>query len=123
MRCPSGVNLRPKPFFQLVCYFVELCYQARLFLPMFTHSVLPMTCPNTRYQAGRYPLLGPDLHRLDRTSFTWRTHSITSSAMDDRFARPPALDNLMPTWAFSRIFERLRVSESTALCCRNRRAF
>jgi hypothetical protein len=24
---------------------------------------------NTRYQAGRYPLLGPDLHRLDRTSF------------------------------------------------------
>src|SRR5207247_464436 len=28
----------------------------------------------------RYPLLGPDLHRLDRTSFAWRTHSITSSA-------------------------------------------
>ena len=24
---------------------------------------------NTRYQAGRYPLLGPDFHRLDRTSF------------------------------------------------------
>jgi hypothetical protein len=23
---------------------------------------------NTRYQAGRYPLLGPDFHRLDRTS-------------------------------------------------------
>jgi hypothetical protein len=29
---------------------------------------------------GRYSLLGPDLHRLDRTSFAWRTHSITSSA-------------------------------------------
>src|SRR5215831_12657312 len=29
----------------------------------------------------RYSLLGPDLHRLDRTSFAWRTHSITSSAM------------------------------------------
>src|SRR2546429_4485246 len=37
---------------------------------------------NTRYQAGRYPLLGPDFHRLDRTSFAWRTHSITSSAPD-----------------------------------------
>ena len=23
---------------------------------------------NTRYQGGRYPLLGPDFHRLDRTS-------------------------------------------------------
>src|SRR6476660_4883705 len=33
---------------------------------------------------GRYSLLGPDLHRLDRTSFAWRTHSITSSAMASR---------------------------------------
>src|SRR5262245_5568796 len=31
--------------------------------------------------SGRYSLLGPDLHRLDRTSFAWRTHSITSSAI------------------------------------------
>src|ERR1700731_2477152 len=31
--------------------------------------------------SGRYSLLGPDLHRLDRTSFAWRTHSITSSAL------------------------------------------
>src|SRR3974390_3133154 len=31
--------------------------------------------------SGRYSLLGPDLHRLDRTSFAWRTYSITSSAM------------------------------------------
>src|SRR5262249_26342001 len=30
--------------------------------------------------SGRYSLLGPDLHRLDRTSFGWRTYSITSSA-------------------------------------------
>src|SRR5262249_25472920 len=30
--------------------------------------------------SGRYSLLGPDLHRLDRTSFAWRTHSITSLA-------------------------------------------
>src|SRR5262249_62410726 len=27
-----------------------------------------------------YSLLGPDFHRLDRTSLCWRTHSITSSA-------------------------------------------
>jgi hypothetical protein len=29
--------------------------------------------------SGRYSLLGPDLHRLDRTSFAWRTYSIISS--------------------------------------------
>src|SRR5436853_2608222 len=34
--------------------------------------------------SGRYSLLGPDLHRLDRTSFAWRTHSITSSARPSR---------------------------------------
>src|SRR5262245_39632162 len=31
--------------------------------------------------SGRYSLLGPDFHRLDRTSFAWRTHSITSSGL------------------------------------------
>src|ERR1700745_3321658 len=30
--------------------------------------------------SGRYSLLGPDFHRLDRNSFAWRTHSNTSSA-------------------------------------------
>src|SRR5215470_20251061 len=30
--------------------------------------------------SGRYPLLGPDFHRPDRTSFCWRTYSSTSSA-------------------------------------------
>src|SRR3954470_4003231 len=34
--------------------------------------------------SGRYSLLGPDFHRLDRTSFGWRTHSITSSARNSR---------------------------------------
>src|SRR4029434_8772421 len=34
--------------------------------------------------SGRYSLLGPDFHRLDRTSFAWRTHSITSSASASR---------------------------------------
>src|SRR3974390_1211656 len=33
--------------------------------------------------SGRYSLLGPDFHRLDRTSFAWRTYSITSSARAD----------------------------------------
>src|SRR5215510_13734119 len=29
--------------------------------------------------SGRYSLLGPDFHRLDRASFAWRTHSFTRS--------------------------------------------
>src|SRR3954470_23684709 len=44
--------------------------------------------------SGRYSLLGPDFHRLDRTSFAWRTHSITSSARASRvggMVRPSAL--------------------------------
>src|SRR3954451_23696597 len=43
--------------------------------------------------SGRYSLLGPDFHRLDRTSFAWRTHSITSSARarsDGGTSRPSA---------------------------------
>src|SRR5262249_35564157 len=36
--------------------------------------------------SGRYSLLGPDFHRLDRTSFAWRTHSITSSASESRLS-------------------------------------
>src|SRR5215831_1359100 len=44
--------------------------------------------------SGRYSLLGPDFHRLDRASFAWRTHSITSSARASsvgRTSRPSAL--------------------------------
>src|SRR5262245_17445996 len=44
--------------------------------------------------SGRYSLLGPVFHRLDRTSFAWRTHSITSSAVaskDGGTLRPRAL--------------------------------
>ena len=33
-----------------------------------------------RPAAWRRPLVQMDLHRLDGTSFAWRTHSITSSA-------------------------------------------
>src|SRR5215510_12578325 len=44
--------------------------------------------------SGRYSLLGPDFHRLDRASFAWRTHSITSSARASNLSgilRPSAL--------------------------------
>src|ERR1700756_865523 len=44
--------------------------------------------------SGRYSLLGPDFHRLDRASFAWRTHSITSSASASNLSgisRPSAL--------------------------------
>src|SRR5712671_5213567 len=47
-------------------------YASRPPSPVATQHSLP---------SGRYSLLGPDFHRLDRTSFAWRTHSITSSAM------------------------------------------
>src|SRR6266511_2633705 len=47
-------------------------YASQPLSPVATQHSLP---------SGRYSLLVPDLHRLDRTSFAWRTHSITSSAM------------------------------------------
>src|ERR1700756_4688637 len=45
-------------------------YASQPTLPLTTQHSLP---------SGRYSLLGPDFHRLDRTSFAWRTHSITLS--------------------------------------------
>src|SRR5580704_1618888 len=63
-------------------------YASQPLSPVATQHSLP---------SGRYPLLGPDLHRLDRTSFAWRTCSITSSVrpinglgtvrMDENFER------------------------------------
>src|SRR6187549_2429435 len=46
-------------------------YASQPLSPVVTQHSLP---------SGRYSLLGPDFHRQDRTSFAWRTHSITSSA-------------------------------------------
>src|SRR5512144_2631596 len=46
-------------------------YASQPLSPVATQHSLP---------SGRYSLLGPVFHRLDRTSFAWRTHSITSSA-------------------------------------------
>src|SRR5262249_23222362 len=60
-------------------------YASRPLSPAATQHSLP---------TGRYSLLGPDLHRLDRTSFAWRTHSITSSASATKLlgiSRPSAL--------------------------------
>src|SRR6476620_11625517 len=60
-------------------------YASQPLSPVATQHSLP---------SERYPLLGPDLHRLDRTSFAWRTHSITSSAVASSvvgIARPSAL--------------------------------
>src|SRR5262249_47430086 len=45
-------------------------YASQRLSPVATQHSLP---------SGRYSLLGSDFHRLDRTSFAWRTHSITSS--------------------------------------------
>src|SRR5882757_6682894 len=52
-------------------------YASRPLSPVATQHSLP---------SGRYSLLGPDFHRLDRASFAWRTHSITSSAATTMFA-------------------------------------
>ena len=48
-------------------------YASRPLSPVATQHSLP---------SGRYSLLGPDFHRLDRASFAWRTHSITSWRLD-----------------------------------------
>src|SRR5580704_2318701 len=60
-------------------------YASQPLSPAATQHSLPSGC---------YPLLEPDFHRLDRTSFGWRTHSITSSARssnDGGTVRPSAL--------------------------------
>jgi hypothetical protein len=55
-------------------------YASQPLSPVATQHSLP---------SGRYSLLGPDLHRLDRTSFAWRTHSITSSARASTWGETP----------------------------------
>src|SRR3989440_12401600 len=60
-------------------------YASQPLSPVATQHSLP---------SRRYSLLGPDFHRLDRTSFAWRTYSITSSARASTVAgtsRPSAL--------------------------------
>src|SRR5215469_5762246 len=52
-------------------------YASQPLSPVATQHSLP---------SGRYSLLGPDFHRLDRTSLRWRTYSITSSARASSFA-------------------------------------
>ena len=60
-------------------------YASQPLSPAATQHSLPSGC---------YPLLEPDFHRLDRTSFGWRTYSITSSAVASSLSemvRPSAL--------------------------------
>src|SRR6266496_2375260 len=64
-------------------------YASQPLSPVATQHSLP---------SGRYSLLGPDFHRLDRTSFAWRTHSITSSGsncIELGTSRPSAFAVLM----------------------------
>src|SRR5690348_15791936 len=87
-------------------------YASQPLSPVATQHSLPSGC---------YSLLGPDLHRLDRASFAWRTHSITSSAVARSVsgtARPRALavlilmanSNLVGCWtARSAAFSPLRI--------------
>src|SRR6516164_3295903 len=49
-------------------------------IAVYASSPLSPVATQHSLPSGRYSLLGPDFHRLDRTSFAWRTHSITLSA-------------------------------------------
>src|SRR5256885_5064883 len=63
-------------------------------IAVYASQPLSPVAPQHSLPSGRYSLLGPDFHRLDRTSFTWRTHSITSSAVASSVggtSRPSAL--------------------------------
>src|SRR5215208_2387841 len=51
-------------------------------IAVYTSQPLSPVATQHSLPSGRYSLLGPDYHRLDRTSFAWRTHSIISSAND-----------------------------------------
>src|ERR1700736_5399989 len=44
-----------------------------------SHPLSPVATQHS-LPSGRYSLFGPGFHRQDRTSFAWRTYSITSSA-------------------------------------------
>src|SRR5207244_6896055 len=49
-------------------------------IAVYASRPLSPVAPQHSLPSGRYSLLGPDFHRLDRTSFARRTYSITSSA-------------------------------------------
>src|SRR5436190_21655102 len=82
-------------------------YASQPLSPVATQHSLP---------SRRYSLLGPDFHRLDRNSFAWRTHSITSSArarnVGDK-SRPSALAVLRLT--ISSNFVGCSIGRSTVL--------
>src|ERR1700759_147425 len=49
-------------------------------IAVYASQPLSPVAPQHSLPSGRYSLLGPDFHRLNRISFAWRTHSMTSSA-------------------------------------------
>src|SRR6202040_1308797 len=75
-------------------------YASQPLSPVATQHSLP---------SGRYSLLGPDLHRLDRTSFAWRTYSTTSSAIA---SNPDGIS--IPS---ARAVCKLMVNSNLVVCC------
>jgi hypothetical protein len=80
-------------------------YASQPLSPAATQHSLPSGC---------YPLPEPDFHRLDRTSFGWRTHSITSSARPSNGS-----GTLMPS---ALAVLRLRISSTFVDCTTGRSA-
>src|SRR6266478_8185717 len=61
---------------------------------MITVYASPWSSPSPTQHSlpgGRYPLPGPDFHRLDRASFAWRTATSLTSSSECRAAVPSAL--------------------------------
>src|SRR5271167_1350672 len=66
-----------------------ICSLSRLNCPPRTIAVYasPRSSPSTTQHSlpgGRYPLPGPDFHRLERASFAWRTHERNSAYRVDQ---------------------------------------
>src|ERR1700687_1008389 len=78
-------------------------YASQPLSPVATQHSLP---------SGRYSLLGPDFHRQDRTSFAWRTYSITSSARPSR-GTGTAIPSVLAAF-------KLMINSTLADCCTGR---
>src|ERR1700737_407670 len=94
MSNPSGLNPTPHAI---------AVYASHPLSPVATQHSLP---------SGRYSLLGPDFHRQDRTSFAWRTYSITSSA------RAESIGAISMPSAFAVL--RLRTNSNRVVCTAGR---
>src|SRR3954463_16499246 len=95
-------------------------YASQPLSPVATQHSLP---------SRRYSLLGPDFHRQDRTSFAWRTQSITSSASrrnDSKIESPSVLAVLRLTRGHKRASPQPQPAAASAagraVLCPGRRA-